>query len=155
MAMLKQCSRTGCTKIIDDGVKYCKYHQKKYDVESKERYKEYKERRLQDKQQKKYQQFYSSKSWQRIRQAVINTTFNIDILEYYVTGRIVEGETVHHIKELNEEWDCRLDVCNLIYLTQHNHLRVHKEYSKGEREKKKMQKILLSCIDRFQKEFRV
>lgn len=153
MAILKQCSWHGCTKIVSIDVKYCQYHANKFDKQEKERYKEYSARRRRDDKQKKYQDFYSNKDWQRIRDVCIADCYGIDILEYYRTGRIIQGERVHHIVELNDDWECRLDVGNLIYLTEQNHRRIHSEYDKGDKEKALMQRVLFELIKKFNSEF--
>lgn len=114
----------------------------------------YRNRRRHDEEQKKYQDFYSSKDWLRVRQVVISDCVGVDILEYYRTGRIVGGERVHHIVELSEDFNCRFDVSNLIYLTEQNHRRVHVEYDKGAKEKAKMQKVLFSLLEKFNKELK-
>lgn len=154
IAILKQCSWHGCTKIVAEGIKYCDYHTKKYDKERKERYKEYSNRRRHDEEQKKYQDFYNSKDWERIRQVVIAECFCIDIVELYRTGRIVQGERMHHVVELSDDWNSRLDVFNLIYLTEQNHRRVHVEYIKSMKDREKMKKILFELLDRFNKEYK-
>ena len=153
IALLKQCSWHGCTKIVDDGVKYCAYHTNKYDKEQKERYKEYSNRRRHDEEQKKYQDFYSSKAWKRVRQVVMSDYYGLDIIEYYRAGKIIQGERVHHIICLEDDWNSRLDLSNLIYLTEKNHRIVHSEYDKGEREKKKMQALLFGLLEKFNNEF--
>ena len=132
---------------------YCEYHQAKWDKENKERYKEYQNRRRKDKGQKKYQDFYNSKHWKRLRDVIVNKYYGIDILEYYRTGRIIQGERVHHIVELSENYNRRLDISNLIYLTEQNHRRVHEEYLKGSKEKKQMQDILFELVEKFNSEF--
>lgn len=153
MALLKQCSHRGCRKLLRDNIKFCDYHQAKFELEEKERYKEYQDRRLRDKEKKKQQQFYNSDSWRRIRTAVISDYLGIDIYEYYTTGRIVPGETVHHIIELNEDWNCRLDINNLIYLTERNHRKIHAMYDRSNKDKKIMQDKLFKIINKFQSEF--
>lgn len=154
MPILKQCSYHGCRKILDDGVKYCEYHQAKFEASERERYKEYQYKRRQDKDIKKRLDFYSTKEWKAIRVAVISSLYSIDILEYYRTGKLIEGERVHHIIELTEDWELRLDISNLIYLTEKNHRRVHEEYLKGHKERKAMQKILFNLLERFNNEFK-
>lgn len=149
MPMLKQCSWHGCTKIINDGVSYCEYHQDKYDKEQKKRFKEYKLRREDDKENS----FYNSDSWKRLRASVTAMYFYIDILEYYSTGRIIQGENLHHIIEVKEDWARRLDIDNLIYLSSGNHRRVHAYYNKGIKERKQMQKVLFGLVERFVEEF--
>lgn len=151
--ILKQCSWRNCTKIVEDGVIYCTYHQLKWDKENKERYKEYNNKRKMNKEQKKYQDFYNSKHWRKLRDVVINKYYGIDILEYYRTGRIVQGQALHHIVSVSEDYNRRLDISNLIYLTEKNHRRVHEEYLKGKKEKEEMQKILFELVEKFNTEF--
>lgn len=153
MALMKLCSWHGCTKVIADGVLYCLYHQEKFEKQEKERFKEYDKRRKQDIFKKQCIDFYNSKQWESIRQTVIADCYGIDILEYYKTGKIVQGERVHHIVSLNEDWNSRLDLLNLIYLTEQNHRRVHAEYDKGNKEKKKMQEILFALLIKWNQEF--
>lgn len=153
MALLKQCSFRSCRKLVNYGVKFCEYHQVKYDKEQKERYKEYQFRRYKDNNKKKSQQFYSSVPWKNLREAIKKELFHIDILEYYRTGRIIEGEAVHHILEVEEDWESRLDISNLIYLTERNHKRVHEKYNESSKSKKKMQNILLGLLEQFYKDF--
>lgn len=153
MPLKKKCSKTGCTKIVNHEAIYCDYHQKKWEDKERERYKEYSNRRRRNKEQRKYQEFYNSAEWKRIRETVIADYYGIDILEYYRTGKIIQGERVHHIIELSEDWNSRLDIFNLIYLTEQNHRRVHEEYNKGIKEKKRMQGVLFALIDKWCEEF--
>ncbi len=153
MSIKKLCSYSGCTKVLDDGVMYCNYHQAKWELKEKERYKEYSKRRRADIEQKKYQDFYNSDIWKRVRSIVITDCYGIDILEYYKTGKIIQGERVHHIDCLEDNWNCRLDFGNLIYLSEQNHRRVHSKYNEGQREKKQMQNILYALIERWNEEY--
>lgn len=153
MALLKQCSHRSCRKLLKDGVKFCDYHQAKFEAEEKKRYKEYQSRRLKDTEQKKFQEFYNTEDWKRVRKAAISDYYGIDIYEYYSTGRILSGERVHHIIELNEDWKCRLDVSNLIYLTEKNHAKIHATYNANNKNKFLMQKKLFEIIDKFHKEY--
>lgn len=153
MPLKKLCSWRGCNKICNLEDKYCNYHKDKFNKQERERYKEYSKRRREDKEQKKYQDFYNSSDWKRIRDAIISSFNGIDIVEYYRTGKVVQGERVHHIIELDDDWNCRVDINNLIYLTEQNHRRIHAEYNKGEREKKQMQHVLFALLERWNKEF--
>lgn len=49
----------------------------------------------------------------------------MDIYSYYILQRIEYGHTVHHIVPIKEDWSKRLDVNNLIYLTESNHQAIH------------------------------
>jgi 5-methylcytosine-specific restriction endonuclease McrA len=153
IALKKLCSWHGCNKVVDDAIKYCEAHQIKFEQQEKERYKEYSNRRRQDKEQNKRDIFYNSDEWKRVRDAIISHCCGIDIVEYYKTGKIVKGERVHHIIELESDWNSRLDINNLIYLSEQNHRRVHVEYDKGQREKKQMQDILFGLLSKWNEEF--
>lgn len=153
MARLKLCSHCSCSRVVELGQKYCAYHQHKHMIEQRKKYREYQQRRLSDYNEAKLQAFYQSGDWERLKEAVKASCYHIDIFEYYLTGKIVEGETVHHILELREHWDSRLDINNMIYLTNKNHKLIHNKYNKGNKEKLKVQKILFGLIERFEKEF--
>jgi len=149
----KKCSRQGCNVLVDYGVKYCIKHKEEFQLSEKERYKEYSYRRRQDEEQKKYQDFYSSTIWDKARDVVIDSTYGIDIVEFYRTGKIVEGYTVHHIIELDEDWNKRLDIDNLIYLSESNHQHIHNLYKKNSKTKDNTIRGLMELKARFIKEF--
>lgn len=154
MARLKLCSYRGCSKVINQDTRFCEYHQAKYMIKQKERYKDYQRRRLEDYNEVRAQGFYQSNDWSGLKEAVKASFFHIDIFEYYLTGKIVEGETVHHIIEVKEDWNSRFSIDNLIYVTQRNHLLIHSKYNKSKKDKEKAQKILLGLVEQFQKEFK-
>ncbi|MCR6515815.1 hypothetical protein M4I33_13140 [Clostridium sp. LY3-2] len=149
--LLKLCSYHGCKKIVKDGVSYCEYHSKKYNLEQKKRYKEYKNRRMHNEEQKRFQSFYNSDAWRRLRDVAAKSTLCIDVIEYYKYNKIVQGERVHHIVELSDDYNMRLNIDNLIYLTEKNHRIVHREYNKGN--KVKMQELLLNLKLKFIEEY--
>lgn len=155
MPLMKLCSYRGCTKIIQDGVTYCDYHQKKFDINEKERYKVYSKKRMQDAEQKRHQSFYNSDDWKRIRDAIIANCFSIDIIEFFRTGALVEGFTVHHIIPIEDNWNSRFNIDNLIYVSESNHQRIHMEYLKGQREKEQMQKILFDLKQKWNDAFAI
>ncbi|MEG1186064.1 MAG: hypothetical protein RSD63_10595, partial [Eubacterium sp.] len=97
------------------------------------------------------QDLYISTAWQKIRDATITFYFGIDIYEYFKCGNIKEGQTVHHIIEVKEDWSKRLDQNNLLYLSEFNHKYIHKQYCYN---KKKMQNELFDMIIRFYMEVR-
>ena len=62
--MLKKlCSYPGCHKVIEAGVKYCEKHRNT----DREKYREYKRRRMKDEEEARRQQFYNSKAWEHTR----------------------------------------------------------------------------------------
>lgn len=146
MPVYRKCTECG-KKVLEYTL--CKCEEKK----KLDSYKDYKRRRMMDKGEKERQKFYSSDSWIKCRDNIISNCYGLDIVEYYKTGEIVHGNTVHHIVELSECWDRRLDANNLIYLTYINHSRVHIEYNKGDKEKKALQRLLIELKARFFEEF--
>jgi 5-methylcytosine-specific restriction protein A len=152
MPIMYKCSHRGCSKILEEqGL--CAIHQAKADIVNKQRYKVYRTDRLIDKEQKKYHAFYDSKAWKKTRDSVIANCYGIDVVEYYRTGLIIQGYTVHHIIELSDDYNLKLDTDNLIYLTESNHQFIHREYNKGDREKKAIQKMLVELKKKFDEEF--
>ena len=151
MPILRQCSWSGCSRIVSDGTKRCKHHTRIHDKEEKERYKEYKRRKAHNEEYKRFKSFYDSSAWDRIRKVAILNTVAVDVIDYYKIGRLVQGERVHHIVELNEDADRRLDTNNLIYVTERNHRIIHREYNNGN--KKEMQLLLIDLKHKFMNEF--
>lgn len=154
MARLKMCSHFSCTKIIEDNERYCNTHKKRYAARQKVRYKDYQRRRLEDHNEAKTQAFYHSDEWIRAKEVAKLSTFHIDIFHYYLIGKIIEGETVHHIIELKEDWSRRSDVSNLLYLSNKNHAKIHSKYNSCIEDKKRIQKMLLELKKRFDEEFK-
>jgi len=146
MPVYKQCSK--CGKKIEQ------YKQCECTIQAKkDSYKRYRDRRRMDKEEKKRQDFYCSKEWLRLRDIVKVHCNGIDIIMWYKDGTVEFGHTVHHIIEISEDWNSRLDVNNLIYVTERTHKVIHAEYNKGERQKKVMQKLLFGLLDTFNKDF--
>lgn len=136
MPIYKRCSR--CNKRILEGTK-CDC--------LKERHKEYKHYRT----DKKEQCFYSSKEWLPIKEKAKALYDGIDIYSYYVLNKLEYGQTMHHIEELKDNWDRRLDINNSIYLTESNHQIIHKLYKEGK--KKETMELLFYLIEKFKSEF--
>lgn len=149
MGLKKLCSYSGCNTLVDYGVKYCSRHE----ARDRERYKDYRKSRLRDEEEKARQEFYNSPEWKNIRDLAIRKCFAIDIVEYYKTGQIVLGYTVHHIVEIKDDWNKRLDINNLIYLSQENHSRIHKIMERSKEDKEKVIEMLLEVKARFEREF--
>lgn len=133
----KRCSR--CGKRIQTGT-ICECQ--------KNRHKEYKRYRTDDKEQS----FYSSKEWKILKDKVKDRFNGIDIYSYYVLGKIEYGQTTHHIETLKDNWDKRLDIENLIYLTESNHQKIHAAMKAN---KKEIMDMLYKLIERFIKEFQI
>ena len=147
MSVYRKCSR--CGKKIEQYSQCECYVQAK-----KDSYKRYKDRRRLDKEDKARQDFYSSQEWIRIRDVIRIVCYGLDIVKLYKDNLIEQGYTVHHIIPLEDCWNSRLDICNLIYVSQSTHMYIHSEYDKGPKQKKAMQKILFELLDKFNREYK-
>lgn len=89
--------------------------------------------------------FYHSREWKTTRDESIRKHIGIDIYLYYTEGKIVPAEMVHHIEPIEEIWDLRLDIENMIPLSNRIHSQMHKLMREGkEREVKEMLKGFLT-----------
>ncbi len=149
--MLKRmCGHIGCQKIIDADRRYCEKHE----TQHRQQHRRYKRARMQDQEEARRQQFYSSKRWERCRFACECWCFGIDVLELYRTGKVIEAETYHHIVETAVDWDKRLNAHNIIGLSNSNHAMVHAAYERGTASCRKMQQELHEAKQWFEKEYR-
>lgn len=139
------CKYIGCNKLIDKSQVYCEKHQKKIEERKKENYKFYDYSRKDSKEWS----FYKTKKWEKLREDFLNQYFYIDVYIYYTEKRIVKANTVHHIVEVREDWDRRLDIDNLFPLSDGTHTKVHKMY---ERDKEGTQDILRALLNKFKSE---
>ena len=137
MALKKLCP--GCGKLIDYNQAYCIQCANKY----KQRYKQYKANRTDIKEQK----FYTSVQWKRMRELIKVRDKGLCRM-CLCKGDVRYMNTVHHIEELKDCWGKRINPNNLICLCESCHQTVHREYLKGESEKKEMQSELRKIIER-------
>ncbi|MCD3217872.1 hypothetical protein G8S55_11650 [Clostridium botulinum C] len=149
--LTKICSRCGRVEI-DYNAKYCNKCSSVKDRERKESYKEYKNRRMKDAEERKRQRFYNSTAWISCRDNIKKHQLGMDLIEWS-NGKIVDADTYHHVVELKENYDKRLDKDNVIGLTQSNHLKVHSLMDKSERDKRKIQEFLKELLKQFEKEY--
>ena len=93
---------------------------------------------------KKFDRFRHSKEWLRIRQAVIDRDDGIDQYALRTTGKLIPGTSVHHIIPLADDWSRRLDMSNLILLSEQTHGEIEKIYHT--KDKSAMQEVLFSIL---------
>ena len=93
--------------------------------------------------------FYCSRAWRVMRKRMIDVFDGVDILAYYEDQEVVEPDRVHHVVELEEAWDLRLDPFNLIPLSNANHTRVTALYKAGPESMAACQKRLRELRDRW------
>lgn len=140
--LLKLCR---CGKLIEQSEKYCEACSKIVT----DRHKEYNKYR----RNKKHNKFYYSSEWLKVRTQALQRFNYIDIYQYYINNKVVKAEMVHHIIELEDDWNKRLDIDNLIPLSNSTHNTVIRSlYNKDNLTKKKTQELLYNLIKKYQKE---
>lgn len=144
MALKKTCR---CGKIINYEDRYCSQCTKQVEEARERSKKERNKRYARNRTDVKEQKFYQSRAWKVTRQAVAQRD-NFLCLVCLENKEIRNFHTVHHIEELKENWDKRLDEGNLISVCKKCHENLHNEYDKGAKEKKKMQNKLFNIISR-------
>lgn len=72
--------------------------------------------------------FYVSREWRKLRGVLLPAYDYIDLYAYEVLHEIRHADTLHHIKELSEAWERRLDITNLIPLANSTHTHIHALY---------------------------
>jgi hypothetical protein len=139
----KICNYRGCHNIIKYTERYCEQH-KQY---ANDRFKTYDILR----RDKKAAIFYNSIEWITTREVVQNKFNHIDVYAYYIDKVIIPSTLVHHIHELKDNWDKRLDIENLIPLSDRSHKIIHEAYKKNKIE---TQRLLFSLMKRWSEEFK-
>lgn len=137
----KPCAYPGCIELVQDG-RFCFKHHNQNQKQRKESDKYYDEH-LRNKQARL---FYKSNAWLVTRQYVLTMYNFIDLYDYYINHRITRANTVHHIEELEEAWEKRLDISNLIPLSSSNHNHMDVLYRN---DKKGTQSLLRELLSRW------
>lgn len=73
----------------------------------------------------------------------------IDLYAYYHDGKIIPATMVHHIVPISEDYTKRLDMDNLIPLSDKSHGIVHKAMKEGREEE--MIRLLLGYKEKWKK----
>jgi hypothetical protein len=146
MALKRMCK---CGKFIDYSVKYCDECADKVNQYKKQR-NSYYDKTIRQGRDKIYHDFYQSKEWQITREIVLNKYNGIDVYAYYVEGLIQYANTVHHIEEIKDDWGLRLDLYNLIPLTDSTHKKIHGLYINN---KEDTQRLLRELKIKWEEEF--
>ncbi len=134
MPLYKRCSRCG-TRIPSGSSCPCiKARHKEYDRYSRDR---------------KSKQFYDSKEWRQSRAAAMEADEGVDVYLFMTEGRLVAADTVHHIIPLQDDWQKRMDIRNLMSLNSDTHSMIEQMYKKNKPEmEKKLQEMLLEYRSR-------
>lgn len=104
---------------------------------------------------RKAAEFYISKEWRTLRPVIMNIYGYVDIYALYVLHElktIDDSDPIHHIIELEEDWEQRLNPLNLIPLKIETHNTITMLYKQSGASMRATQKLLRSLIDRHFKE---
>ena len=146
MALMKYCNKTGCNKLVPQGVRYCAAHTIDKTAENKERHKE-NDAHCRNQTAKT---FYNSSEWRTARAKALARDTGIDIYLYIMEGVVAAADTVHHIIELSEDYSKRCDPDNLISISEATHSMISKAY-KDAAKKAAMQQTLRECIREYKR----
>lgn len=146
MALKKICPK--CHRIIDVGQAYCADCTLKREQERANNNKHY------DKYHRNQQSrgFYHSPEWDAVRNRAMQRYNGLDIYAYYVLNRIEHADMVHHIVEITEDWNRRLDITNLLPLSNRNHNTIGAMY---QTDKAGTQETLMELIYKWENEYGV
>ena len=144
MALKKQC-RCGSKISIED--RCCNKCIAFYQDKDKQRYRLYDEK----KRDKEAHSFYLSPEWKSLREVILTRYGYIDLYVYYTKGIAQRADTVHHIVEISESSERKLDESNLFPLSRSTHEKIHRMYKK---DKIATQMMLFNLLERWGKEMK-
>lgn len=143
MALKKLCK---CGKLINYNQKYCNQCSIKHKQERAEYHRHY-DKYIRDQEAA---DFYNSTEWETTREYTISKYKGLDLYAFFIEKEIVYADTAHHIEELRENWNRRLDITNLFPLSGGNHTKIHKMY---EKDKEGTQGLLFSLLERWEEQY--
>lgn len=108
--LLKSCR---CGKLIPQSMKMCEECEQR----QQSRHMIYNNTRRDE----RAAEFYVSKEWRAMRERIIEVYDNVDIYALYVEHELLTCNPVHHIIELEDDWEQRLNPFNLIPLNHKTH----------------------------------
>lgn len=142
--LLKTCR---CGKLIPQSIKMCGECEQR----QQSRYVVYNNTR----RDQRAAEFYISKEWRALRPVIMSVYGHVDIYALYVLHELKtleESDPIHHIVELEEDWEQRLNPLNLIPLKHETHSTITALYKQSNASMRATQKRLRSLIEHHFKE---
>lgn len=116
--MLKKCCpHQGCKQIININESACELHKNYYDIKIRR-----------GNQNKQYNDFYHTPEWLSMRNYALTYYNGLDVYALYAHDEILTAAPVHHIVEIKDDWNKRLDFFNLIPVSDISHSEIGKLY---------------------------
>lgn len=88
--------------------------------------------------------FYKLNAWKKLSILVKDNFHGLDAYELAVNGRLVKAKIIHHISPVNENWDRRFDIYNLIPLSLKSHRIIESLYNTDKKEE--IQSLLFEIV---------
>lgn len=145
MAIYRKC--TQCGKKVPEYT-LCKCEEKK----KLNNYKDYKRRRMMDKEERERQAFYTNNTWLTLSETIKIHYFGLCIV-CWARNLTEESKYTHHIETIKESFYLRLSEDNLVPLCDSCHKRVHILMDNNIKDKIYIQKTLKNLINKFNQEF--
>ena len=95
---------------------------------------------------KKTADFYVSAAWRNARLQALQRYDGLDLYALYVQKKITPADMVHHIVEIEDDWNLRLDPENLFPLSNTNHGVISALYKKDAATKRRTQDELRAIL---------
>ena len=99
---------------------------------------------------KRAAEFYLSKEWRDLRPVIMSVYEYVDIYALYVEHQLItlkDSDPIHHIIELEDDWEQRLNPLNLIPLSHRTHNTITALYKQSKESMRATQKQLRSLIE--------
>lgn len=129
MPIYKRCSRCGARLPAGSRCECVKQRHKEYDRYGRDR---------------KSRAFYNSSAWEHARSEALAADEGLDVYLYMTEGIVMLADTVHHIIPLQDEWEKRNDISNLMSLSGETHSMIEQMYKKDKYGmEKKLHEMLL------------
>ncbi|ANZ98177.1 hypothetical protein BFC20_10920 [Brochothrix thermosphacta] len=120
-----QCKVAHCRQLIDYTDQYCDTHAHIGIKRKQEQAQRYNETTRNNEFNKQYTKFYQSSEW---KQARMTKLVNQPLCEECLKNKNVkQGQIVHHIIELKEDWEQRVNQNNLETICRECHNKHHKK----------------------------
>ena len=138
--LLKACK--GCGRLIPQALTMCE----QCEAKQQSRHVTYNNTR----RDPRAAEFYLSKEWRELRPVIMSVYEYVDIYALYVEHQLItlkDSDPIHHIIELEEDWEQRLNPLNLIPLSHRTHNTITALYKQSNASMKATQTQLRSLID--------
>lgn len=112
-----ECRFSGCHAIISTNKRYCDKHMNVYS-------RRYDKERMTNKVTRDYRLFYQSKEWKKLR--LYKLSINPLCESCLKNNLYINATDVHHIDDVFNHYDKRLDLDNLTALCKSCHEKIHK-----------------------------